>query len=164
MTNLKLNKFLNTLKGEWVLQTDTYLLNKKKHNRDEKKLIISVKNNISVIYLKKSNWYINKSIWINQYLYKNINPLFNSSNSNIYNRQNDIKLRTKLIGQNYLKIRGQFIKKNLIYEEYINRVSKNLVVSIGILKNICNGKYFSVTITSCIKISKQCNKKRRVLL
>nr|YP_009392250.1 hypothetical protein [Osmundaria fimbriata]ARW60812.1 hypothetical protein [Osmundaria fimbriata] len=150
----KFNTLLNSFQGKWFSQTNTYLLNSKKHKKYRKKIIVLIKNKYINIYSQSLlKLYSNNVRLSNQLLYKNINitnnqTVFSGNLTNITKQ----KLNFKLINKNSMKMESQFFLNDIIYEEYLYQISHRFIISIGFLKSLSKFKYIGVTITSYIKI------------
>nr|YP_009392666.1 hypothetical protein [Bostrychia tenella]ARW61228.1 hypothetical protein [Bostrychia tenella] len=147
-----LDSFFEDFQGKWLFQKDIYFLRSKRHK---------IYNDINKVFIKHNNLVLlNK---LNSFYSYNFDSFIKDFSKNIdfvyvkYNKINTSQkfktnIKFKFISDNLLKIVCTVDIKNLLYEEYIYSISKNLKISIGILKELNYSKYISTVITSYIKL------------
>nr|YP_009295340.1 Ycf58 [Dasya binghamiae]AOH77352.1 Ycf58 [Dasya binghamiae] len=135
----------NHFYGNWITKKSIYLLKQKIEHRYEENFNIE-KNK----YIKNSyNCYLNNLINLDKYnifLYQ-----LNFINQNIIKIKNSLeqKYTFKLLDKNLIKIQNIINHNNLVYQEYIYLINKNLKISFGFLRN--KKKYLLIVFTSYIK-------------
>lgn len=133
--NKKFNLFLKHIEGKWLLLENFHFLPKNNVKTQEGKVIF-LQNYTVIKSLKKDD---------KKYDIIDIN-CFNSDQNN--NSLSEIKS----IKHNLLVISITKNNKNLSYKEHLYKISENIIISLGILKNIQNNEYIGLKISSYIRI------------
>lgn len=148
--NIKLYSLLEYIEGNWFLQENYYLLNKKIHKSTKTKLNFSLQLSILNSRSKYDNldtqdydFYNNYkySITINKSLIKILN-LGESSKSYLLLKEGRI---------NQFKIKKILKKKRIHIEEYLYLNSNNIIISIMLLKSSTNNRYLAIKVSSYIR-------------
>nr|YP_009397424.1 hypothetical protein [Dasyclonium flaccidum]ARW66610.1 hypothetical protein [Dasyclonium flaccidum] len=149
---INLNQFFDDFEGNWLTQTNIYLLKNKNQKIYNCRIHITlasedinISNKLNIFYHYKLNDLISREFSIIK-----TNNKQNQNNSPL--KINKLDTRLKLICENFLRIDTQIKDKNLIYQEYLYTINKNLKISLGILKKVNNHSYIGIMTKSYIKV------------
>lgn len=143
-----INFFTTYIAGKWFAQNNIYLLNTKKRASylRELNIIITKTHGENSISSQKTN---NIAMNINNISLSKALKFYTTNNSN-----RTTPTTFKQIDNNLIKVNYATINNKYYYEEYMYLVNRNLIFSIGILKNKYKYSYSGVIITSYIKLNK----------
>nr|YP_009396792.1 hypothetical protein [Ophidocladus simpliciusculus]ARW65978.1 hypothetical protein [Ophidocladus simpliciusculus] len=152
MPQKELLNFLKCFKGQWFIQNNKYLLQDKFQKIIRKELFIFINQDSLQIYNNKK---FNTSQL--KFTHCKMNNFFKykcyKKNRTWNQIIDELQLNFSCINSPVLKVCCNLNKKNLIYEEKIYFVDKNLIIARGLLRNLNSTKYFGTIITSYIKIN-----------
>nr|YP_009394944.1 hypothetical protein [Polysiphonia stricta]ARW63506.1 hypothetical protein [Polysiphonia stricta] len=148
--NIKLYSLLEYIEGNWFLQENYYLLNKKIHQNTKTTLNFSLKlsnlNNRS----KYDNMNVHDYNFYNDYQYSIV---INKSLIKIFNLYENSK--SYLLLQegriNQFKVQKILKQKRIHIEEYLYLNSNNIIISIMLLKSLTNNRYLGIKVSSYIR-------------
>ena len=142
---LNIDFFNTNTKGKWIAQTNTHILKTKKQQ----------------LYLDDLNIIINKTYYkssITKNSQKNTLIYINNISSHqllIIYKANEtiIKATCQKIDKYLIEVNYKNIHNKYHYTEFIYLINKNLMFSVGILKDKHSYNYYAINITSYIKLN-----------
>nr|YP_009394110.1 hypothetical protein [Rhodomela confervoides]ARW62672.1 hypothetical protein [Rhodomela confervoides] len=145
-----LNSFIEYCHGEWLLQTNTYILKSKVQRTNQQKTIIFIDSENLRIYDEANNLqtYSKFNLEINS------NDMFKKQilNSNETNKVQNVIFKVNMPESKLLKSLVLLNHQDLVYEEYLYLINQNMMISLGLMKKSGQSHYVAIKLTSHIKL------------
>nr|YP_009398886.1 hypothetical protein [Cliftonaea pectinata]ARW68098.1 hypothetical protein [Cliftonaea pectinata] len=130
---ISLNLFFSMFQGKWTSKTSMYLLKSKKKIEYNYETNLNINNHFFHIHSQiNTSYYYTTSIKYDRSLFiRTINITINNQEKNI-----DFVLNYKILSKKLLKVYGKIPGSNLIYNEYLYVINKNLIICLGLVKEL----------------------------
>lgn len=142
--------FIEYCHGEWLLQTNTYILHSKVQRTYQQKIIICIDGKNLEIEDKENKLYTYSKF----NLEKRINKISKKQilDSKELSKVQDAIFNVDITEPKLLRSSVLINDQHLVYEEYIYLIDTNMMISVGLMKRFGKSNYLTIKLTSHIKL------------